>query len=66
MQRKMARINFAKSTFGDFIAFIAYNIIGNYNALLRVNVWNDWIRYDILDSNVIILNGYDYPILCSK
>ena len=46
MQRKMARINFAKSTFGDFIAFIAYNIIGNYYALLGVNVRHDLTRYD--------------------
>ena len=45
----MARINFAKSTFGDFIAFIAYNIIGNYNVLLRVNVRHDLTRYDNLE-----------------
>ena len=44
----MARINFAKSTFGDFITFIAYNIIGYYNALLRVNVRHELTRYDML------------------
>ena len=43
----MARINFATSTFGDFIAFIAYNIIGNYYALLGVNVRHALTRYDM-------------------
>ena len=57
----MARINFAKNTFGDFIAFIAYNIIGNYHAILRVKVRSrkDMIIIFCVRSNGIIQRRYD-------